>query len=70
MVGGWTELFFRRRDLDAGTVAAGAMVATSVGYAAAASRVDRVAAVTAVPFAAWLGFAALLAERVRERNRA
>jgi len=70
MMGGWTELFFRRRDLDAGAAAASAMVATGVGYAAAASRVDRVAAATAVPFAAWLGFAALLAEGVRERKRA
>ena len=68
MVGGWTELFFRRHALGASTVAAGAMMATAAGYVAAASRVDKVAAATAVPFVAWLGFATLLADRVRERN--
>ena len=68
MVGGWTELFFRKRRLGASAVASGAMVATGAGYAAAASRVDGVAAATAVPFVAWLGFATLLAEQVWCRN--
>jgi tryptophan-rich sensory protein len=68
MVGGWTELFFRRKALGASAAASAAMVATSAGYVAAAARVDRPAAATGVPFVAWLGFATLLAERIRERN--
>lgn len=64
MIGGWTELFFRRHRLGASTAAAGAMIATGGAYALAARKVDRVAAVSAVPFVAWLGFATLLAERI------
>ncbi len=70
MIGGWTELFFRRRALGASTAASAAMIATGTGYVVAAARVDRPAAGLAVPFVAWLGFATLLAERIRERNRA
>jgi tryptophan-rich sensory protein len=70
MVGGWTELFFRKHELGASAVASGAMVATGAGYVAAAGKVDRVAAGTGVPFVAWLGFATLLAERVWQRNAA
>ena len=68
MVGGWTQLFFRRKDLAASAIASGAMVATGAAYVAAAARVDRPAAATAVPFVAWLGFATLLAERIWARN--
>jgi tryptophan-rich sensory protein len=68
MIGGWTELFLRRKALGASAAASVAMVATGAAYAAAAARVDRPAAATALPFVAWLGFATLLAERVRERN--
>ena len=70
MVGGWTELFFRRHALGASTAAAGAMTAGAGALVATAARVDRPAAVLAVPFAAWLGFATLLSERIRERNPA
>jgi tryptophan-rich sensory protein len=70
MIGGWTELFFHRRALAASAAVSGAMVATTAGYVAAASRVDRVAAGAGVPLLAWLGFATLLAERVWERNGA
>lgn len=68
MIGGWTELFFRRKALGASAAASAAMIATGSGYVAAAARVDRPAAALAVPFVAWLGFATLLAERIRERN--
>ena len=67
MVGGWTELFFRRHKLGASTAAAGAMTTAALGLAVAAARVDKLAAALAVPFAAWLGFATVLAESVRER---
>lgn len=70
MIGGWTELFFRRKALGASAAASAAMIATGTGYVAAAARVDRPAAALAVPFVAWLGFAILLAERIRERNGA
>jgi len=70
MVGGWTELFFRRRALSASTAAAGVMTVGAGALVAAAARVDRPAAALAVPFAAWLGFATLLSERIRERNPA
>ena len=68
MIGGWTELFFRRKQLGASALASGAMVASAAGLVVASARVDRVAAATAVPFVAWLGFATLLAERIREKN--
>ncbi|WP_445192345.1 TspO/MBR family protein [Sphingomonas sp. Tas61C01] len=70
MIGGWTELFFRKRVLGPSAVASGAMIASGAGYVAAAARVDRTAAATAVPFVAWLGFATLLAEQIWARNPA
>lgn len=69
MVGGWTELFFRRKALGPSAVVSGAMIASGAAYVGAAAKVDRTAAATAVPFVAWLGFATLLAERIWERNR-
>jgi benzodiazapine receptor len=68
MVGGWTELFFRKRALETSAVVAGAMVVTGGAYVAAATKVDRPAAVLGVPFVAWLGFATLLAARINARN--
>jgi tryptophan-rich sensory protein len=68
MIGGWTQLFFRKRALGSSAVASGAMIATGTSYVAAAARVDRIAAMTGVPFVAWLGFATLLAERIWARN--
>lgn len=69
MVGGWTELFFRKKKLGTSAVASAAMIVSGTGYVAAAAKVDRTAAAAAVPFVAWLGFATLLAERIWERNR-
>jgi len=68
MIGGWTELFFRRHDLGASAAASGAMIAGGAGLVAAAAKVDRPAAALAVPFVAWVGFATLLAERIWQRN--
>ena len=68
MVGGWTELFFRKRALDTSTVAAGAMVVTGAAYVATAAKVDRPAAGLGVPFVAWLGFATVLAAAISRRN--
>ena len=68
MVGGWTELFFRRKRLGLSAAASGAMAATGAAYVAAASRVDRPAAAVGTPFVAWLGFATLLAGQLWKRN--
>ncbi|WP_343525992.1 TspO/MBR family protein [Sphingomonas sp.] len=68
MVGGWTELFFRRQRLGASAVASGAMVASGAALVATSAKVDRPAAALAVPFVAWLAFATLLAERIRRDN--
>lgn len=69
MVGGWTQLFFRRKRLGASAAASGAMVATGAAYVMAAAKVDRPAAAMGVPFVAWLGFATLLAERIWRDNQ-
>ena len=69
MIGGWTELFFRRHALAASSVAAAAMTGTSAAYVVTAARVDRPAALAGMPLTAWLGFATVLAEAVRRRNR-
>jgi tryptophan-rich sensory protein len=68
MVGGWTEMFFRHKRLGASAAVSATMAVSSAAYVVAADRVDRPAAAVGVPFAAWLGFATLLAESVRRRN--
>ncbi len=68
MVGGWTELFFRKRALETSAIAAGGMVVTGAAYVATAAKVDRPAAGLGVPFVAWLGFATVLATRISQRN--
>ncbi|MDF2494633.1 TspO/MBR family protein [Sphingomonas sp.] len=68
MIGGWTELFFRKRALGASTAASAMMVGTGASYVLTASKVDKPAGLLGVPFVAWLGFATLLAEQVWQRN--
>jgi len=68
MIGGWTELFFRRHALAASSVAASGMAAASAAYVVTAARVDRAAAMAGVPLTAWLAFATVLTEGVRRRN--
>jgi tryptophan-rich sensory protein len=68
MIGGWTEIFFRKRALAGSAVASGAMLATTAGYVATTHKVDRVAQATAVPLLGWLTFATVLATRVWQRN--
>jgi translocator protein len=70
MIGGWSELFFRRQRLGASAAASGAMLASGAALVVTAARVDRTAAATAVPYVGWLGFATLLAERIRRANSA
>jgi tryptophan-rich sensory protein len=65
----WLWLGFGRRRLGAATLEAGLTVANAAGYLAAARRVDPPAAWLAVPYTAWVGFAALLSEELWRRNR-
>jgi len=68
MIGGWTQMFFRKQALGSSAVASAAMIGTGAGYVATAAKVDRTAAALGVPFVAWLSFATLLAERIWEKN--
>lgn len=68
-IGGWSELFFGGKKLGLSALAAAGMVATGAAFIAVASKVDRKAAATGLPFVAWLGFATVLATEVWRRNR-
>jgi tryptophan-rich sensory protein len=70
MIGGWTELFFRRRNAGASALAAGGMGAGTAALAVIAWRVDRPATISVLPLAGWLGFATVLATSVWRRNAA
>jgi len=54
----------RHRAPGAGTLVAGAMIGTSIGYVASAAREDEVAAAAGVPLVVWVSFATLLAEEI------
>lgn len=64
----WTPLFFGARRPRAAFGELLALVAATVGYAAAARRVDRTAARLTVPYLAWLAFAAYLNGEIARRN--
>ena len=68
LIAGWSGLFFGRKALGPSALTAGGMIAIAGGYAAVASRTDKIAAATAAPLIGWLGFATLLAEEVWRRN--
>jgi tryptophan-rich sensory protein len=68
-VGGFSWVLFGRKRLDAAAGVTAGMVGTSVGFVAAAAKVDRPAALAGVPLAAWVMFAFLLQEEVWRRNR-
>ena len=69
MIGGWSALFFGRRNLPASTVAAASMVLTGAAYVEHARAVDRPAAAAGLPFVAWVGFATVLTAALWRRNR-
>jgi tryptophan-rich sensory protein len=69
MIGGWTRLFFGRRNLPASTAAAAAMVATGVGYVTSARRVDNTAGTVGLPFVGWVAFATVLTASIWAMNR-
>jgi tryptophan-rich sensory protein len=66
---GYPWLFFTRRRLGASAAASGAMLASAVIMTTGARRLDRTAAVLAVPLIAWLGFANILGDQLWLANR-
>lgn len=69
LIGGWSGVFFGRRNLPASTVLAAAMVATGAAYVAQSRKVDRPAAFSGVPYVAWVAFATVLTAALWRRNR-
>jgi benzodiazapine receptor len=69
MIGAWSRLFFKRRDLALSTIAAASMVATGVEFARQAKRADPVAARAAVPLIVWVSFATALTATIWALNR-
>jgi tryptophan-rich sensory protein len=65
----WLYLGFGRRRRGAMAAEAAVTVLNAAAYADAARQVDRTASWLAVPYAAWVGFAALLSEELWRRNR-
>ncbi len=65
----WLWLGFRRRQRGAMTAEAVATLANAAAYVDAAQRVDGPAAALGVPYAAWIGFAAVLSGELWRRNR-
>jgi len=68
MIGAWSRLFFKQRNLPVSTVAAATMVASSVAFVHAAKQVDRTAARAGLPLVAWLGFATVLTATIWKLN--
>ncbi|MCY7315287.1 MAG: tryptophan-rich sensory protein [Rubrivivax sp.] len=69
LIGGWSAMFFGRRNLPASTAVAAVMVGSGAAYIAQASQVDRPAAAAGVPFVAWVAFATVLTGAIWQRNR-
>lgn len=65
----WMVLGFGLRRRGAMAAEAAVTVLNAAAYADAARRVDRTASRLAVPYALWVGFAALLSEELWRRNR-
>jgi benzodiazapine receptor len=68
-IGGWSRLFFKRRELGISTVAAAAMVASAAQYVREARRVDPVAARAGISLLAWVSFATVLTGTIWAMNR-
>ena len=69
MIGAWSRLFFKRRDLALSTVAAATMIASGVEFSRQAKPADPVAARAGVPFTVWVGFATVLTATIWALNR-
>ena len=69
LIGGWSAVFFGRRNLPASTVLAAGMVASGAAYVAQARRVDGLAASAGLPYVGWVAFATVLTAALWRRNR-
>lgn len=69
LIGGWSGVFFGRRNLPASTVLAATMVATGAAYVVQSRKVDQPAALSGVPYVAWVAFATVLTAALWRRNR-
>jgi len=68
-IGGWSWLFFGRRNLAVSTVASAGLLGASVAYVAAARKEDPTAAAQGLPLVAWVAFATVLTASIWRRNR-
>jgi benzodiazapine receptor len=68
-IGGFSWVLFGRKRLDQATEVSAGMLATAIGTVAAASEVDRPAAIAILPLTAWVAFATLLQAEIWRRNR-
>ena len=64
----WTPLFFAKRDARAALVDIAALLALTTAYTMAASRIDKPAALLAVPYTGWIAFAGALNQGIVQRN--
>lgn len=69
LIGAWSRLFFKRRELGLSTVAAASMVVSGAEYVRQAKRVDAGAARAGIPFLAWVSFATVLTGTIWVMNR-
>jgi tryptophan-rich sensory protein len=65
----WTPLFFGLRRPVTALADIGLLDAAAGSYAAAAAKVDRVAAIAVLPYLGWLGFATYLNGAIVVKNR-
>ena len=69
-IAGYPWVFFKQKRLGASALTVACMLASARAAVATASKVDRVAAWSAMPLVGWLAFAGLLSEELWRRNPA
>ena len=68
LIGGWSRLFFGRRNLAQSTVGAAALTCTSIAYISQTRKVDKLAARAAAPLVGWVAFATILTASIWALN--
>jgi tryptophan-rich sensory protein len=68
MIGGWSRLFFKHRNLPASTLAAASLVVSSAAFVRAAKPVDRPASRAGLPLVGWVAFATVLTATIWSLN--
>lgn len=69
LIGGWSGVFFGRRNLPASTLLAAGMMASGAAFVAQARKVDGPAAAAGLPFIGWVAFATVLTAALWRHNR-